>query len=51
MNKLEIKINQLQMRLDPTKEFQQITDSNNHIKKRLEKVDRDTHKKKRFERF
>lgn len=46
MNKLEAKINQLQTQLDLIKDSQQITDLNNRIKKRLEKVDMDTHKKK-----
>ena len=43
---LEAKINELKTKLDAIKDSQQIVDFNNRIKKKLEKIDKDTQKKK-----
>lgn len=46
MANLKLRISDLQQRLDPIKDTQEIIDFNTRVKKRLEKVDRDTQKKK-----
>lgn len=46
MIKLEGRIRQLQLQLDPIKESQQYLDFRNRITKKLEKVDKETQKKK-----
>lgn len=43
---LEKKILELKGKLDPIKDTQQIINFNNNIKKKLEKIDKETHKKK-----
>lgn len=43
---LKLRISDLQQQLDPIKDSQQIIDFNTSVKNRLEKVDRDTQKKK-----
>lgn len=47
MTILETKIWPLQSQLNPIKESQQYLDFNNRINKKIEKVDRDTQKKKK----
>lgn len=42
MGILETKINEFQLQLDPIKDTQHVTDFNISIKKRLEKIDKDT---------
>lgn len=46
MNKLNESINLLHTKLEPIKESNQYKDFNTNIKKKLEKVDRDTQRKK-----
>lgn len=50
MSKLEQKIDELQIKLDPLKTTPQLIEFNKETKKKLEKVDHDTQKKKQFHR-